>query len=161
MRNDSSQIGQNPLCANLTDKAGKACPQPREAGKTRLPYAGVRGQKTAQKLCTSRLTIDTFSKKAGQMTRKSWVDPNTKEPLIDDDARKMATYMQAFSDGVISEQEISDQEARLVDLMRDVESDLDDTTHAKITKLMCELTAFNIMQLVYEMQMSRATAFRG
>ena len=95
------------------------------------------------------------------MTRKSWVDPNTNEPLIDDYARKMANFMQAFSDGVISEQEISDQEARLVDLMRDVESDLDDTTHAIITKLMCELTAFNIMQLVYEMQMSRATAFRG
>lgn len=95
------------------------------------------------------------------MTRKSWVDPNTNEPLIDDYAKKMASFMQAFSDGVISEQEISDQEARLVELMREVEPDLDDKTHAKITKLMCELTAFNIMQLVYEMQMSRATTFRG
>lgn len=95
------------------------------------------------------------------MTRKSWVDPNTNEPLIDDYAKKMASFMQAFSDGVISESEISDQEARLVDLMREVEPDLDDQTHAKITKLMCELTAFNIMQFVYEMQMSRATTFRG
>ncbi len=95
------------------------------------------------------------------MTRKSWVDPNTNEPLIDDYAKKMASFMQAFSDGVISESEISDQEARLVDLMREVEPDLDDKTHVKITKLMCELTAFNIMQFVYEMQMSRATTFRG
>lgn len=161
MRNHSAQIKQNPRRANLTDKVGKACLQPREADKTRLPYARERGHRTAQKLFKSRLAIDTFLKKDFQMTRKSWVDPNTNEPLIDDYAKKMANFMQAFSDGVISEQEISDQEARLVDLMRDVEPDLDDKTHAKVTKLMCEMTAFNIMQLVFEMQMSRATTFRG
>ncbi|MCA9012879.1 MAG: hypothetical protein KDB01_24175 [Planctomycetaceae bacterium] len=95
------------------------------------------------------------------MARKSWVDPETNEPLIDDYAKKMAGFMQAFADGVITEHEISDQEARLVDLMREVEPCLDDAAHAKMTRLMCELTAFNIMQFVYEMQMSRATAFRG
>lgn len=95
------------------------------------------------------------------MARKSWVDPETNEPLIDDYAKKMANFMQAFADGVITEQEISDQEARLVDLMRQVEENMDDATHAKVTRLMCELTAFNIMQFVYEMQMSRATTFRG
>ena len=95
------------------------------------------------------------------MARKSWVDPETNEPLIDDYAKKMANFMQAFADGVISEQKISDQESRLVDLMRLVEEHLDDATHAKVTRLMCELTAFNIMQFVYEMQMSRATTFRG
>ena len=95
------------------------------------------------------------------MARKSWVDPDTNEPLIDDYAKKMANFMQAFADGVITEQEISDQEARLVDLMRKVEEHLDDAAHAEVTRLMCELTAFNIMQFVYEMQVSRATAFRG
>lgn len=95
------------------------------------------------------------------MARKSWIDPDTNEPLIDDYAKKMATFMQAFADGVISESEISDQEARLVDLMHDVELQLDDATHAKVTRMMCELTAYNIMQFVYEMQLSRATTFRG
>jgi len=95
------------------------------------------------------------------MARKSWVDPETNEPLIDDYAKKMATFMQAFADGVITEQEISDQEARLVDLMREVEKNMDDATHAGVTRLMCELTAFNIMQFVYEMQLTRATTFRG
>ncbi|MEJ7590569.1 MAG: hypothetical protein WKF77_03415 [Planctomycetaceae bacterium] len=95
------------------------------------------------------------------MARKSWVDPETNEPLIDDYAKKLANFMKAFSDGVITEQEISEQEARLVDLMRQVEENMNDETHAKVTRLMCELTAFNIMQFVYEMQMSRATAFRG
>lgn len=95
------------------------------------------------------------------MARKSWIDPETNEPLIDDYAKKMATFMKAFADGVITEHEISDQEARMVDLMRQVEEHLDDATHAKVTRLMCELTAFNIMQFVYEMQMARATTFRG
>jgi hypothetical protein len=95
------------------------------------------------------------------MTRKSWIDPETNEPLIDDYARKLETFVRAFGDGVITSQEISDQEARLVDLMKDVEPDLDDATHAKITRLLCELTAYDIMQFVYEMQQSRATMFRG
>lgn len=95
------------------------------------------------------------------MARKSWIDPDTNEPLIDDYARKLNNFVQAFSDGVISQQEISDQEARLVELMKDVEDDLDDATHAKVTRMLCELTAYDIMQFVFEMQQSRATMFRG
>ncbi|MEZ6042754.1 MAG: hypothetical protein R3C20_19825 [Planctomycetaceae bacterium] len=95
------------------------------------------------------------------MARKSWVDPDTNEPLIDDYAKKLQTFATAFSDGVISEQEISDQEARLVDLMKEIEPLLDDQTHAKVTRLLCELTAYDIMQFVFEMQQTRAAAFRG
>lgn len=95
------------------------------------------------------------------MTRRSWVDPDTNEPLIDDYAKRLKTFSRAFSDGVITENEISDQEARLIDLMKQVEPLLDDAAHAKVTRLLCELTAYDIMQFVYEMQQARATAFRG
>jgi len=95
------------------------------------------------------------------MTRRSWVDPDTNDPLIDDYAKQLKSFMRAFQDGVISDKEISDQEARLVDLMKEVEDLLDDETHAKVTKLLCELTAYDIMQLTYEMQQARATMFRG
>ena len=95
------------------------------------------------------------------MTRRSWVDPETNDPLIDDYAKQLQSFMRAFQDGVISDKEISDQEARLVDLMKEVEEILDDETHAKVTKLLCELTAYDIMQLTYEMQQARATMFRG
>lgn len=95
------------------------------------------------------------------MTRKSWIDPDTNEPLIDDYAKRLNTFARAFADGVITEQEISDQEARLIDLMKSVEPLLDDATHAKVTRLLCELTAYDIMQFVFEMQQSRATSFRG
>lgn len=95
------------------------------------------------------------------MTRRSWVDPDTNDPLIDDYAKQLQSFMRAFQDGVISDKEISDQEARLVDLMKEVEEMLDDKTHAKVTRLLCELTAYDIMQLTYEMQQARATMFKG
>ena len=95
------------------------------------------------------------------MSRKSWIDSETNEPLIEEYTRKLQSFTRALSDGVVSEQEISDQEARLVELMRDVEPLLDDALHAKVTKLLCELTAFDIMQFVFELQQSRAAAFRG
>ena len=95
------------------------------------------------------------------MARKSWIDPDTNDPLIDDYAKQLQSFMRAFQDGVISDKEISDQEARLIELMKDVESMLDDETHAKVTRLLCELTAYDIMQFTYEMQGARATMFRG
>ena len=95
------------------------------------------------------------------MTRKSWIDPETNEPLIDDYARQLESFVRAFEDGVISDSEISDQEARLVEVMKDVEADLDDATHAKVTRLLCELNAYDIMQFTYEMQKARAKMFRG
>ena len=95
------------------------------------------------------------------MARQSWVDPDTNEPLIDDYAKQLNSFVRAFQDGVISDKEISDQEARLIDVMKDVESKLDDETHAKVTRLLCELNAYDIMQFTYEMQQARAQMFRG
>ena len=95
------------------------------------------------------------------MTRRSWIDPETNEPLIDDYAKRLKTFSRAFADGVITDQEISDQEARLVDLMKQIEPLLSDAAHEKVTRLLCELTAYDIMQFVFEMQEARATAFRG
>lgn len=95
------------------------------------------------------------------MARKGWIDPDTNEPLIDDYAKQLEGFVRAFQDGVISDKEISDQEARLKEAMQAVEPDLDDETHAKVTRLLCELTAYDIMQFTYEMQQARATLFRG
>ncbi|MEQ9411296.1 MAG: hypothetical protein RIK87_26520 [Fuerstiella sp.] len=95
------------------------------------------------------------------MTRKSWIDPDTNEPLIDDYAKQLESFVRAFQDGVISDKEISDQEARLLAVMKEVEEKLDDETHASVTRLLCELTAYDIMQFTYEMQQARASLFRG
>lgn len=95
------------------------------------------------------------------MARKSWIDPETNEPMIDEYAKQLEGFVRAFEDGVISDKEISDQEARLTEVMQEVESVLDDETHAKVTRLLCELNAYDIMQFTYEMQKARATMFRG
>ncbi|MEP3479694.1 MAG: hypothetical protein ABJZ55_10635 [Fuerstiella sp.] len=95
------------------------------------------------------------------MARKSWIDPDTNEPMIDEYAKQLESFVRAFEDGVISDKEISDQEARLTEVMKDVEESLDDATHAKVTRLLCELNAFDIMQFTYEMQKARAAMFRG
>lgn len=95
------------------------------------------------------------------MTRISWIDPETNELRIEGYAKKLPPFTRAFSDGVISEQEISDQQARLTDLMKFIEPALNDEMHAKVTKMVIELTAFNIMQFVYQMQQERANAARS
>jgi len=94
------------------------------------------------------------------MTRKSWVDPDTNELRIDGYAKRLTSFSRAFADGVVNEQEISDQQARLIELMKEIEPAIDDETHARITRLMAELTAFNIMQLAYEYHRQGEEFFR-
>ena len=52
------------------------------------------------------------------MARKCWIDPDTNEPLIDEYAKQLDSFVRAFQDGVISDKEISDQEARLVEVIK-------------------------------------------
>ncbi len=40
------------------------------------------------------------------MARCSWIDPDTNDPLIDDYAKQLNSFMPAFQDGVISDKEI-------------------------------------------------------
>ena len=50
----------------------------------------------------------------------------------------------------------------MTSLMKEVEPHLDDALHAKVTQLLCELTAYDLMQMLHEMQKSRRqTVFHG
>jgi chemotaxis protein histidine kinase CheA len=94
--------------------------------------------------------------------RKSWFDAKSKHPLIEEYARQLDSFAQAMADGKIEDAELSDQEARLIDLMRELEPQLDDALHEKITRLLCELTAYDLMQMLHTMQQARPkTVFRG
>jgi hypothetical protein len=67
-----------------------------------------------------------------------------------------------MADGKVEEHEIKAQEQRLVELMKEVEPKLDDETHAKVTQLLCELTAYDIMHVLYQMEQARPkTRFVG
>lgn len=94
--------------------------------------------------------------------RIKWLDDKTGAVLIDDYARKLTSFMAALADGEVDDGEVKEQEARLTKLMKEVEPRLDDELHAKVTRLLCELTAFDIMQILNSMQKARPRAvFRG
>ena len=94
--------------------------------------------------------------------RQSWLDDKTQTPLIDEYTQKLTTFIAALADGQIDTSEVSDQEKRLVGLMKEVEPELNDAQHAKVTRLLCELTAYNVMQSLHSLQAARPkTVFRG
>ena len=96
------------------------------------------------------------------MARSSWLDEETQEVKIDDYAKQLTSFIEALADGRVSEDELTNQEQRVATLMSEVEPQLDDGLHAKVTQLLCELSAFNIMQLMHTVDQSRAkAAFRG
>lgn len=94
--------------------------------------------------------------------KSHWLDENTDEPMIAEQAQRLESFLAAMADGRVDEAELQAQQQRLVQLMREVEPLLDEKLHAKVTQLLCELTAYDIMHTVYTMQQARPkTAFRG
>ncbi len=98
----------------------------------------------------------------GSPTHSAWFDETTQTPVIADHARRLDSFLSAVADGEGNDEELKAQEARLVKLMKEVEPQLDPALHEKVTQLLCELTAYDIMHAVHVMQEARPkTAFRG
>ena len=98
---------------------------------------------------------------AAKKKRISWLDKEG-GVAIDEYARRLKSFMKAMEDGIVTDAELKTQEKRVADIMRDVEPGLDAETHAKITALLCELTALDIMKTVHAMHKARPkTVFRG
>jgi hypothetical protein len=99
---------------------------------------------------------------AGKGGRVSWFDETLQRPLIDTYAQRLDSFIQTIADGRVDDDELQAQEARLVNLMKEVEPQLSDELHDKVTRLLCELTAYDLMQMMHTMQESRPkTVFRG
>lgn len=91
----------------------------------------------------------------------SWLDDEG-GVAIDDYARKLESYVQAMADGVVTADEVADQEQRVAALMKEIEPRLEPEVHDKVTELLCELVAFDILQLLHMVQEARPkTQFRG
>ena len=90
------------------------------------------------------------------MAKTSWFDDKAGHEAIQDRVRKLESFTSALADGVITSQELDGQEKRLVDAMKQAEGALNDDQHAKVTTLLVELTAYNIMRLLRELQAERA-----
>jgi hypothetical protein len=96
------------------------------------------------------------------MARTHWFDDSTHLPVIDEQAQKLDSFVQAMADGVIDKDEIEKQQESLIQVMKAVEGDLTDEQHAKVTRLLIELSAYNIMRLLHELQAGKPQrAFAG
>ena len=94
--------------------------------------------------------------------KQSWLDDQAQTPLIDGYVQKLTTFVDAMADGRIDDRELAAQEQRLTALMKKVEPALSDAQHAQVTELLCELTAYNIMQTLNSLDKARPHAtFRG
>ena len=81
----------------------------------------------------------------------SWFDEHSQSPLLAEQARKLSSFLSAVSDdGQIDLGELEAQEKRVVALMREVEPLLSPEIHAKVTELLYEVTAFDMMSTLYK-----------
>jgi hypothetical protein len=91
-----------------------------------------------------------------------WFDERTHAPLIASYTQRLDSFLSTMADGVVDQRELAAQEARLVKLMQEVEPQLPPPLHAKVTELLCELTAYDLMRSLHAMQDARPkTQFRG
>lgn len=94
--------------------------------------------------------------------KSSWFDEESQKPVIEKYARKLGTFMETMADGQVDAGEVESQEKRLVKAMKEVEAELSPSVHAKVTRLLWELTAYDIMQVFHAMQEAMPkTAFHG
>ena len=100
--------------------------------------------------------------KANSRPRASWLDAESHQPVIERYARRLGPFVEAMADGKIDESEVQAQEKRLVKLMKEVEPTLSPALHERVTQLLYELTAYNLMHILHSMEQARPkTAFRG
>jgi hypothetical protein len=87
------------------------------------------------------------------MARASWFDDTAEHPVIQEQVEKLASFTSTMEDGIVSTQELQGQEQRVVTAMKSVESELtDDALHSKVTTMLVEMTAYNVMRLLHELQ---------
>jgi len=92
------------------------------------------------------------------VARTSWFDEQAEHPVIQEQLQKLESFTSALADGVVSKAELSGQEQRLLAAMKTLEPELDDDLHAKVTAVLVELTGYNVMRLLHELQAERARA---
>jgi hypothetical protein len=96
------------------------------------------------------------------MARSGWFDEKAEHPVVQEGVNKLSSFTSALADGVVEKKELDAQEQRLVAAMKRLEPELNDELHTKVTSVLVELTAYNVMRLLHELHAERARmAFGG
>src|SRR5690349_3069230 len=94
--------------------------------------------------------------------KSAWFDEQSAANLISEKATQLESFVTAMADGEVTDAELKSQEERVIKLMKEIEPQLEPKLHARVTELLCELTAYDMMQVLNAMQQSRpVTKFRG
>ena len=88
------------------------------------------------------------------MARASWLNDDS-TPDLDAHVASLDHFAASIADGVIDANELATQESNLVNAMKAVEASLSDDQHAKVTKLLAELTAYSVMRTLHDMVQAR------
>jgi len=92
------------------------------------------------------------------MAKASWFDERTEHPTLHERVEKLESFTSAMADGVVDRNELDAQEKRLMAAMKTLEPALSDELHAQVTNVLIELTAYNVMRLLHELQAEHARA---
>ena len=95
------------------------------------------------------------------MARTGWFDEKAEYPIIQEEVNKLQSFTSAMADGIIEKKELDAQEQRLVAALRRLEPELNDDLHDKVTAVMVEMSAYNIMRLLHELHAERARMVFG
>jgi predicted transcriptional regulator len=90
------------------------------------------------------------------VARTSWFDDKAEHPVIQERIQKLESFTNALKDGVVSRQELQAQEDRLASAMKSLEGQLSDEAHAQVTTVLVELSAYNVMRVLHELQSQHA-----
>jgi hypothetical protein len=88
------------------------------------------------------------------MARASWLNDDS-TPDLDAHVADLDHFAASLADGVVDAKELATQETNLVNAMKAVEASLSDDQHAKVTKLLAELTAYSVMRTLHDMVKAR------
>jgi hypothetical protein len=100
--------------------------------------------------------------KSTSVAKSTWFDEEANTPLINQEAQRLESFVSAMADGRVTDDELKRQEERVVKLLKEIEPQLEPKLHGRVTELLCELSAYDIMQMLNTMQQSRpASKFRG
>lgn len=96
------------------------------------------------------------------MARASWFDEKAEHLIVHEEVTKLESFTSALADGVVTKQELAKQEAQLVAALKTLELQLNDAQHDQVTRVLVEMSAYNVMRLLHELQAERARmAFQG
>src|SRR5882757_4988462 len=90
--------------------------------------------------------------------KMAWFDEGSNASLIAEQAQRLDSFLEAIADGKVTDSEVKSQEERVVKLMKEIEPQLDSKLHERVTELLCELTAYDLMQALNMMQSARPSS---